>query len=230
MTTSADRAYDFIKSAIIVGRYESGDRLTEDLVANVLGCSRTPVRDAMRRLHSEGFIEITPNSGARVACWNSDELSEITQMRMLLEGLGAELAARRIGEAELAKLAKLCDEMEGAYGPEGPDIEAISVANLAFHQTIVDGARNSRLTRGIQLLWLPSLVIRKYSLFDRASMERSFSHHREIVMALRARDPGWAGAVMRAHILAARPYDAALATTQVEGLPDKVAVAVADAG
>jgi DNA-binding GntR family transcriptional regulator len=210
MTTSADRAYDHIRSAIITGRYGSGLRLTEEMVAAALDISRTPVRDAMRRLHSEGFIEITPNSGARVACWNEDELSEISQMRVLLEGLAAELAARKITKAELNRLSGLCDEMERAYAAAGPDLDTISAANLLFHQTIVEAAGNSNLMRAVGLLWTPSLVIRKYGLFNQASMARSFAHHREIITALSDGDPAWAGATMRAHILASRHYDAAI--------------------
>jgi DNA-binding GntR family transcriptional regulator len=100
--------------------------------------------------------------------------------------------------------------MEHAYAAARPDIDTVSAANLSFHQTIAEAARNSNLIRAVSLLWTPSLVIRKYGLFDRASMERSFAHHREIIAALTEGDPAWAGATMRAHLLAARPYDAAI--------------------
>ena len=92
----------------------------------------------------------------------------------------------------------------------------ISAANLAFHQGIVRAAGNTRLLLIIEGLWVLPLVARKFALFDRASLEQSISHHREITRALRAHDGDWASAIMRAHILAARGYDSMLAGITAE--------------
>jgi DNA-binding GntR family transcriptional regulator len=138
-------------------------------------------------------------------------------MRTLLESFAAELAAAKIDGNELDELSRHTDAMQKALGGKEPRIDQISAANLAFHQGVVRAAGNTRLLLIIEGLWVLPLVARKFALFDRASLEQSISHHREITRALRARDAGWASAIMRAHILAARAYDGMLAAMTNEG-------------
>jgi DNA-binding GntR family transcriptional regulator len=211
MPTSAERAYKFIRSSILAGRYGGGARLKEQEIASALAISRTPVRDAIRRLHSDGLIEFEPNQGARVATWSKEDLVEITEMRALLESFAAELAATKISENELDELVRHTDAMQRGLEGDEPRIDQMSAANLAFHQGIARAAGNTRLAVVLESLRLLPLVARKFALFDRASLERSVGHHREIIGALRARDAAWASAIMRAHILAARAYDGMLA-------------------
>ena len=216
MSTSAERAYKFIRSSILSGRYGSGTRLKEQEIASALAISRTPVRDAIRRLHSDGLIDFEPNQGARVTTWSKVDLTEISEMRALLESFAAELAAAKIGGSELDELGRHTDAMQKALAGNEPRIDQISAANLAFHQGIVRAAGNTRLLLIIEGLWVLPLVARKFALFDRASLEQSISHHREITRALRAHDGDWASAIMRAHILAARGYDSMLAGITAE--------------
>jgi DNA-binding GntR family transcriptional regulator len=211
MPTSAERAYTFIRSSILSGRYGGGTRLKEQEIASALAISRTPVRDAIRRLHSDGLIDFEPNQGARVTTWSKVDLTEISEMRALLESFAAELAAVKIGASELDELDRHTDAMQKALDGKEPRIDQISAANLAFHQVIGRAAGNTRLLLIIEGLWVLPLVARKFALFDRASLEQSINHHREITRALLARDAGWASAIMRAHILAARAYDGMLA-------------------
>jgi DNA-binding GntR family transcriptional regulator len=214
MTTSAERAYLHIRSEILGGRYPPGARLTEDTIAGELSVSRTPVRDAIRRLYSEGLIEFTPNSGARIASWSADELAEITQMRSLLESFAAELAAAKIDVEAIGELEELARTMERALDVgDRPDLDSISAANLAFHRRIVTATGNARLMIVLDGLWALPVLIRKFGLFDRERLERSCAHHREIIAALRSRNGQWAGAIMRTHILAAQAYDSMLAET-----------------
>ncbi len=212
MTTSAERAYAQIKTMILSGQKKGGARLPEDTLASEIGISRTPVRDALRRLQSEGLISITPNSGARVASWTQDELGEITTMRVMLEGYAAELAARKITPAEIETLRGYALEMEQALAPNGQvDLDLISRRNVDFHRGIAQAARNLRLLVSLEPLWSFSLIIRKFALFGRERMNRSTNHHREILEALEAGDSEWAGAIMRTHIRAARAFDGSLA-------------------
>ena len=211
MPTSAERAYKFIRSSILAGRYDSGARLKEQEIAGELAISRTPVRDAIRRLHSDGLIEFEPNQGARVANWSEVDLHEISEMRALLESFAAELAAGKIDQSELDELSRDTDVMQKALEADLPRIDPFSSANLAFHQGVVRAAGNARLSLIVEGLWMLPLLTRKFTLFDRAGLEQSISHHREIIRALRARDSAWASAIMRAHILAARAYDSELA-------------------
>jgi DNA-binding GntR family transcriptional regulator len=208
---SAERAYLHIRGAILGSGYASGARLPEEQIAGELGVSRTPVRDALRRLQSEGLVEFAPNVGARVATWTEAELSEIAHIRALLEGYAAELAAQKITREELAALEAACDHMErAAHGHAGPDLDGVSKANLEFHGLIAAAARNTRLRAALEPLWHFPLVIRKFALFGTERLDRSLYHHREILAALTAGDPDWAGDIMRSHIRASRSFDSLL--------------------
>lgn len=209
MSSSADRAYAQIKAQLLAGAYDAGARLPEDTIASELGLSRTPVRDALRRLQAEGLVTITPNSGARVAQWTADALEEISRMRAMLEGYAAELAARKVTEAALGRLGRLCDDMATEIAREpAVDLARLSRINLDFHREIAVAADNSRLLAAIEPLWSFSLIRRKFGFFDRRRFDRSLAHHVEIVAALRDRDSDWARAIMQTHIHAARALDA----------------------
>lgn len=213
-TTSSERAYYEVKNAIIDGRYPGGMRLPEDMIASELGFSRTPVRDALRRLNSEGLVEMVPNFGASVTQWSQMQLGEITTMRVMLEGFAAELAAIKITNAGLEELTHHNQEMEDAIiaGPK-PDLERVSETNLEFHRTIVAAAGNKYLSQAIEPLWHLPLVIRKYALFSRERLELSRQHHRELIAAMHAREPKWASEAMRMHLYAARAFDEKVAVT-----------------
>lgn len=217
MTTSSERAYVAIKSEILRGRYPAGHRMIEETIANELAISRTPVRDAIRRLHSDGLVEFTPNAGARIPSWSERELAEITQMRALLESFAAELAAAKITQQEVEALVGLADEMDAALDhPDGPDLERLSNANLAFHRLIVSAAGNSRLALTLESLWALPLLIRKFGLFNLERLKRSGAHHRELIAALQVHDAQWAAAIMRTHILAAQSYDQMLSSRSAD--------------
>jgi DNA-binding GntR family transcriptional regulator len=211
--TSAERAYQGIKEMILSGDFEEGDRLPEDMIAARIGLSRTPIRNALAQLRAEGLISFTPNSGARVASFSAEELSEMGEMRAMLEGYGAMLAARKIGAEALDRLDALCDEMAAALARERPDLDAVSRINLEFHRQVAVASANSRLPALLEPLWNVSVMSRKYGLFSDSRRNRSVAHHREIAEALRAGDGTWARSVMENHILAARPLDPGLAAS-----------------
>lgn len=206
MPSSAERAYDHVKSGILSGALDGGDRLPEDAIAASLGISRTPVRDALRRLESEGLVESLPNSGARVSQWTEDELAEIANMRVMLEGYAAELAARKIDSGRIAALREQCDIMQAASEGD-PDLTTVSASNLAFHRIIAEASGNARLVASLEPLWYLPMVLRKYALFSTERLARSVQHHREIIAALEAGDPDWSKSIMRAHLFSARKFD-----------------------
>lgn len=216
MSNSADRAFQWLKGRILDGQYDAGQRLPEDMIAADLGLSRTPVRDALRRLQAEGLVEITPNSGARVAQWTAQSLGELAHMRAMLEGYAAELAAQKATPEGCDRLDALVVEMAAIIERPPVDLDALSRNNLAFHREVATMAGNHRLLVSIETLWNFSLVVRKFALFGRSRLERSLSHHREIAAALREGDAEWAGSLMRAHIHAARALDAPLLDSRGE--------------
>ena len=136
-------------------------------------------------------------------------------MRVMLESFACELAAAKITAEQLAELTGHCDAMAAAAAAGGGelDLDQVSKSNLDFHRVVARAAGNSRLYAAIEPLWHFPLVIRKFALFSPERIQRSLTHHREIIAALSEGNPGWAAAVMRAHIESSRPYDLLLTET-----------------
>lgn len=229
MTHAADRAYAALRGGILDGRYAFGARLGEIEVAAELGLSRTPVREALRRLGSEGLVELLPNRGARVRTWTAQDLEETYELRAVLEGLGARRAAGRIDAATLDELAALADEMVGVdpslgHRPPG-DFDDLAALNARFHALIVGASGSAQLASTLAGLVQLPLVMRTYRRYTPAALARSHAHHHEIVDALRAGDGAWAESVMRSHVLAAR---AVLIESHLQDSAEPDAAALAD--
>lgn len=201
--TASDRAYTAIRDGIIAGRYQVADRLREEALAEQLAVSRTPIRAALQKLASDGFVEFTPHAGAVVKGWGEADVREMFEIRAHLESMGARLAAGKVARADIEHLTELCEEMEGLYngGPEA--LPAISELNKAFHTRILEIAGNRRLCEMAVNLMDVGFLVRSYGAFSAANVQSSQSAHRSLLAALTARDGQWAEAVMRAHILAA---------------------------
>ena len=208
MSQAADRAYGTLRAGILDGRYVPGARLGEIEVAAELGLSRTPVREALRRLGSEGLVDHLPNRGARVRTWSADDLDEAYELRALLEGLGARRAASRVTVDQVERLAALADEMvtvDPSLGHRPPgDFADLARLNAEFHALIVTASGSGRLGETLATVVQMPLVLRTYQRYTPEALARSHAHHHEIVDALRARDGTWAESVMRSHVLAAR--------------------------
>lgn len=208
MTQAADLAYTTLRSGILAGRYPPGERLGEIEVAAEIGMSRTPVREALRRLDSEGLVEVLPNRGARVRTWTVDDLEQTYELRAVLEGLGARRAATRITADQLAELDRLAGEMVRCdpslgHRPAG-DFDDLAALNGRFHAVIVTASGSSRLAATLAGLVQLPLVMKTYRRYTPSALARSHAHHRELVDALTAGDGVWAESVMRSHVLAAR--------------------------
>jgi DNA-binding GntR family transcriptional regulator len=189
----------------VSGEYAGGTRLKEENLAAALGVSRTPVREALRRLHAEGLVTVKPRRGALVATWSAGELDEIFELRALVEGYGAARAASRVTAAQVAHLGELCDAMEEAAGAPGePDYERIGELNSELHAEVHRAASSRYVARLLTSLVQMPLVMRTFHRYTPGELARSMGHHRELVAALGAGRPEWAEAVMHAHVEAAR--------------------------
>lgn len=203
---AVDRVYARLRQGILDGTYAQGTRLGEVDLADALGVSRTPVREALRRLGSEGLLSTMPNKGARVRTWTASELNDISDLRALLEGHAAALAASRVTEADLRYMNDLVTRMEAATADrDRPDIDLITELNGAFHGAIVAASGNALLPDMMKSLIHVPVVSRTFRLYSPERMRQSMHQHREVLDALTAGDPAWAEAVMRVHILSARP-------------------------
>ena len=203
--TASDRAYLLIWNAIASGEYKAGDSLREEELAVTAGVSRTPVREALRRLDAEGLVELLPNRGAKVAGWSPQDLDEIFDLRVLLESYGARIAAHTIADGELAELRDLCEAMEVEVNrSQRVRYEVITDLNNSFHRAILKATGNRRLVAVSAAVVQRALVARTFHLYSPDELRRSCAGHRELVAALACHDGDWAESTMRAHLFAGR--------------------------
>lgn len=203
--TQGEYAYMQVRDRILTGAYKPGTRLGEQAIADELRLSRTPVREALRRLSETGLVELKPNQRATVMGWSVDLLRDTFDTRVLLESEGARHAATEITEVELKGLADLMQAMEEAMVADAPGSgDLVGRLNQQFHAGIVEASRRRHVIRLAEnLRFQPRMVIGRPDLAEEFR-HRSMHQHREIHRALEARDPEWAEATMRAHLLAAR--------------------------
>ncbi|MCP1673486.1 DNA-binding GntR family transcriptional regulator [Natronocella acetinitrilica] len=203
--TAADRVYGVIKKRILNGRYPPGSYVREATIGTELELSRTPIREALRRLVSEGWVEIIPHHGARVVSWTSRDVEEVFEIRALLEPHVVRRAASRISDEQLDTLSALADEMEGlAVDPDEDALEQIAALNSRYHGCLIDAADSPRLQRLLEALVQVPVGRRSFEHYSAEELQRSMQHHREMIRALAAGDGDWAAPIMRAHVLAAR--------------------------
>lgn len=202
---AAERAYLALKSGIIEGNYPPGERITEAEVADSAGVSRTPVREAMRRLEAEGLLRFVPNQGAFVNSWSDADAEDIFELRAMLESFGARRAARNANRKQLAELRQLAEaQHREAIERRGGFLDRIAECNSRFHQLLQDCADSKRLKALMGALIEAPLVLQTFREYRDEDLVRSAEHHLEIVQALEARDEDWAASVMQSHVLAAR--------------------------
>jgi DNA-binding GntR family transcriptional regulator len=199
-----DRAYEQLRAQILDGSLGLGERLGEEELSEAIGVSRTPIREALRRLAGEGLVEVTPNRGARVARWGDEDLLDIFDLRVLLEGHGAELAARDPSPQLLAGLAELAQEMDALAAGPPEHFDRLAETNRVFHEQIQEASGSPRLGAMVDSLVHVPVMLQTYRRYSPAALERSMRHHHELIDALRARDGFWARSIMHAHVLAAR--------------------------
>ena len=204
MANAEQKAYDAIRSGIASGLFSAGMHLRAADLAERFGSSRTPVREALRRLDAEGLVDIFANRGAYVTTWSNHDIEEVFGLRTVLESHAAELSAARLVSDQIERLVHLTDTMEqlAADGPDR-DLQRITETNGEFHRIIVSAAANQRLGAMISGLIEMALVARTFGFYSEIDFSRSLTHHRELIAAFLARDAVWAGSVMRSHIRAA---------------------------
>lgn len=216
MPRATSTAYDEIRQRILDGSYPAGSRLRETKLSNDIGVSRTPIRDALRRLQAEGLVVTTANRGARVATWSQQSVDDIVGMRLRLEPYAAKLAADRIDNSGLMRLSELASQMEDQLRRKDSGYPAaITELNNQFHELLVKSAGSDavvnllntvvtiRSSTAVQDEQMP-LVRRWAANYTQEELVRSIGHHHELVAALKVRDAEWAESVMRTHILAGR--------------------------
>ncbi len=219
----ANRAYEHIRSGLVCGDYPAGRRLVTRRLAQELGTSLNPVREALGRLAAEGLVDHVPGAGAFVRTLTPEEILELYELRQAIEPFAVRKAARSITEPELAALRELCavqhrlaHSLRGSGGHlEGEDLDRWLATEERFHETLIRAARNRHFERALAhsrvltriFLGHRSLGVR----VDLGTTARTWRFHKRLVEALERGDGDAAAASMHESLL--RGAQAALTAT-----------------
>jgi DNA-binding GntR family transcriptional regulator len=199
--TAEEEAYAYVLYRIRMGKYRAGDRLIPEEIAAEIDTSRMPVREAFRRLASEGLVVIRPNRGAIVRGLDADEMEEVFCMRGALEGLAAKLALPGIMPAHIAELARLIEVMES----HEQDAHQWVSAHRNFHEYLCQLSGRKRLVA--QIAGLHTVVEPHMRLWLQLADKQMTSRddHTTIIDAIKSGDPRAVEATVREHIEATVP-------------------------
>ena len=194
-----ERAYEHLKASILSGRFNPGERLAEEHLAKELGISRTPIREALHKLESEGLIKPLASRGFVASQDSKEDIEELFEIRAVLEGYALRLICGRITDTVLAQLEETVEKGEEALRRHG--LDEIFQWNTRFHDTLHDLITDKRR------LYHQMVTMRQYVLRYRKNTlqypdggARTVDGHRKILLALRLRDPDLCERVMREHI------------------------------
>ncbi len=202
---AATKAYRAVRAKILRGDWAPGTRIKEKEVAEMSGVSRTPVREALRRLEAEGLLRFVPNQGAFVASWSAEDAEQTFELRILLESYVAQMAAAKAHPEAIQELRLLAETQNAEALEKKPGhLKRISELNSKFHQRLLQIACSERLESMLSALSNAPLVAQTFRDYEDDDLARSARHHLELVDALQAGDGEWAASVMRSHVIAAR--------------------------
>ncbi len=193
-----NKVFKYIKAQIINGRYIPGESLVESKLAEELGVSRTPIREAIRLLELEGLVETTPNKGAVVLGISPKDVEDIYAIRILVEGLAARWAAERMGPADKKELKKVLELME-FYAQKG-DLDEVAELDMKFHQIIYESSGSKILNLTLSNLHQYVQLARLESLKVPSRISKTMAEHYAILESFLDGDPDKAEKVLTEHV------------------------------
>lgn len=193
-----DTVFQYLRKCILTGTMKPGDRLLEIKLAETLGVSRTPIREAIRKLELEGLVTIIPRRGAEVANITSKSLGDVLEVRRALEVLAVELACERVKDDDLTVINDKLNEFDKALQTE--DLAAIAVADEAYHDAIIKSAYNTKLAELVANLREQMYRYRYEYIKDIDAHEKIKEEHHKIYNYIKNHQTDEAGVTMREHI------------------------------
>ncbi|MDE6909304.1 MAG: GntR family transcriptional regulator [Lachnospiraceae bacterium] len=193
-----DVVFKTLRQEILTGKLKPGERLMEIQLANKLGVSRTPIREAIRKLELDGLVIMIPRRGAEVAQITLKDLKDVMEVRCALDVLAIELACERMGRDERNKLYQACENFREAVKTK--DTRKLAEADVAFHDAIVLSTGNTRLIQLVSNLSEQMYRYRFEYLKDATSHEMLQQEHMEMYQSILKKDKAAAASVVRKHI------------------------------
>jgi DNA-binding GntR family transcriptional regulator len=193
----ADQVYSVLRERIATGEMERGSRVHQEDLANELGVSRTPVREALRRLAAEGLVDLYANRGARVATASDEQVRASYETRLVVEPGAARLAAQKKAKDSLTRMRKAIELEERA----GRSPAKLFRANREFHLSLVAAAGNEELVKFMEHVWIGRIGAALYERhFDPKGVQADRDAHREILEAIEGGRAAEAERLVRGHL------------------------------
>jgi len=187
LTPLRDKIASAVRASIIDGRIGAGEKLREPVLSKQLGVSRTPLREALLQLDSEGFVEMTPRRGAVVRPLSRQDAAETYEVKGALEALAARLACERMESETLQRLKNINDTLASLGRARAVDQARILHLNAEFHQTLTDASGNEKLSQYVRVLRAQALRYNYIYLSVLSRLNESVAEHDQILDALRRR-------------------------------------------
>ncbi len=200
MSRASDRAFETIRSMIVSGELSPGEQLVEEALAERCGVSRTPVRDALRRLESDMLVRRSETQRTFVADWSLDDLADVFELRAMLEGHAAKLAAERMDPPTLEQLRKCNSALRKAVQASPPDVDQFLELNREFHALVLKVAASRRLATLLATLIEQPVIWRTAHHYGADELLRSCTEHDALLSAFARGDAAWAQSIMSGHI------------------------------
>lgn len=194
-----DVVFMTLRQAILKGDMEPGERLMEITLANKLGVSRTPIREAIRKLELEGLVNMVPRKGAVVASISEKDMRDVLEVRVTLEELAVKLAVQNMEEADIDQLKRAAKNFESAVISR--EIVEIVEADVVFHDVIYNRTNNNRLIQIINNLREQMYRYRLEYIKDARTHSILISEHQDIINALEKKNVEEAKTAVRQHIV-----------------------------
>jgi DNA-binding GntR family transcriptional regulator len=183
-----EQVVEQVRTAIIEGRLRPHDHITEAILTEQLGVSRTPVREALILLEREGLVVFAPNRGAFVRAFNAEDVRDIFTMRIALENFAAECIIDQLGEGDFKRLERIIDQQRDAI--EQGQVTSLRSIDMEFHRVLIHGSGNRLLIRSWEeiVAQIAALLYIRSESFPNYDEHRAIRDHQDILSAYRARD------------------------------------------
>lgn len=202
--TMSEQVYDLLREKILNQEIMPGELLLEVPVSEALGVSRTPVREAFRLLQHDALVSRNPRGGVTVTDLTMEELIEVSNLRLVFEAYSIELTCDRISTEEISKLEDLVNGADGILGKQDSDhkIDLLKLAelNTRFHDVLYEATGSHYLKRILEIIRLPILRYRPFSLETPKQRERSWDEHRQMIEMLKRQDKKGLKKLIKKHV------------------------------
>ncbi len=201
-----DKIADFIRDLIISGDVKPGEKLTEESISKQLGISRTPLREALLKLQSEGLVKVLPRRGAVVEEISKEDANETYLIKSVLEALAGKLAVENITQDEIEKLIEINNEIQKISKSRKQDYNQILKLNSEFHRIIINASKSPKLIKYIEELRKLTLRYNSMYLALLDHINDSILEHEKIIKALKKKDGEQVESLIKKHNETARKY------------------------